>query len=66
MPAHRLHAAGDGPDVEVVHVLDTLDLEHRLAHGGDVNVGRGGLEQHPHRLPQQVPGREDHQAADQE
>ena len=50
-----------GPDVDVVHAVDAVDLLHGRDHGLEVEAGRGELQQDRRGLPEQADGRSEDQ-----
>ena len=64
MAGERDHAAGDGPDVQVVNRRNAGRASQHLADLIDVQMSRCGFEPYVHRLPQQRPGRGQHQHGD--
>ena len=54
--AHRHHAAGHGPDVEIVHRGDAGNAEHPALHFGHGDVAGNPFQQDVGALPHQPPG----------
>ena len=59
--AHRDHAAGDRPDVEVVNTGHAGDAKHPALHLRHGDVARNALQQDVGALPQQPPGPDEDQ-----
>jgi hypothetical protein len=53
MRREHLRARGYGPHVHVVHIDDTLDVEDVAADLIDIGVGRDGVTEYAHDVPQQ-------------
>ena len=62
--AHGEVSAGEGPDVEVVDVLEGGHVTHRLVDLGEVDVSGGGLEEDVDGLPDEAPAADEDEAAD--